>query len=162
LPYAAGFASRKVRHFLDPRGIAGITEPPIADCPIEIFEADHLRQNEIVNGLRSQLIEESLDMRAKARLGPGSEQATDESLRIDGMRPRCVDGAEDEFHLAIGHECIFDRKLELTGQILDVLGRVFRNLNFHAPDAALRRLADAVFLDTAGGGGVCHSGIGMA
>ncbi len=102
-----------------------------------------------MNGLGRHLIEESLDMRMPVRIGGGSDQAVNQGLGVNGMRTRGVDRAQYKLHRALCGNGIPRGGTKLPAQVLDVLRGLFGNLNFHASDATIPRLAKAIFPDAA-------------
>src|SRR5688572_3472116 len=113
----------EVRHFLDPGDIAAIGRSPCPGRAIEILEGHESRQHEIMNGLRRELVKECRDMRAPARIDPRRSEALQQRLRIDRMRTRCIDGAEDKVDLTLRRLEFPVSGLQLPSDELEVLGR---------------------------------------
>src|SRR3546814_16587473 len=53
----------EVGHLVDPVDVPAINHPPIARRPVEVLEADHASQDDVVDRLFGDLVEEGLDMR---------------------------------------------------------------------------------------------------
>src|SRR3546814_19605223 len=65
----------EVGHLVDPVDGPAIGHPPIARRPVEVLEADHASQDDVVDRLFGDLVEEGLDMGTPLRVRAVRHQA---------------------------------------------------------------------------------------
>lgn len=90
--------------------------------------------------LGRHFVEESLDVRAPASLGPRCRQAMHQVVHADRVWSRCVDRRQYRLDLALGEACPLVGFLEFSPNQLDILCGRNGHLDLDACDTSLRLL----------------------
>src|SRR3546814_13262248 len=74
----------EVGHLVDPVDVPAINHPPIARRPVEVLEADHASQDDVVDRLFGDIVEADLDLRTPPRDRAARHQAVPKIHGADG------------------------------------------------------------------------------